>query len=112
MTRTGKRWLFVLGVAVAAALLVLALRSRRSLVDGVDPVAAAKARWEEVRGEGVDLSVGPCLGAIAPDWVADVAHDPRQPVDDDPANQCAEVRTGTAHHFVELTPDGTLIRKR
>lgn len=107
MNRT--RWLLVLGVAVVAA---LALRPRRSLVNGFDPVAAAKARWEEVRGEGVDLSVGPCLGVIAPDWVADVAHDPRQPVDDDPANQCTEYRTGTARHFVELTPDGTLIRAK
>jgi hypothetical protein len=43
-------------------------------------------------------------------WVADVAHDPRQPVDDDPANQCEEFRAGEAEHFVELDPDGNVIR--
>ena len=40
----------------------------------------------------------------------DVAHDPRQAVDDDPANQCAAYRSGEAHHFVELDPDGRFIR--
>jgi hypothetical protein len=42
--------------------------------------------------------------------VADIAHEPRQPVDDEPANQCARFRNGEAHHFVELDPDGALIR--
>lgn len=65
--------------------------------------AAAKAR-------GVDFAAGPCLGTIKPDWVADVAHDPRRPVDDDPANQCPQFRSGEARHFVELDPDGRYIR--
>ena len=42
--------------------------------------------------------------------VADVAHDPRQPVDDDPANQCEEHPSGEADHFVELDPEGNFIR--
>lgn len=75
-----------------------------------DPKAAALTRFEEMRGEGIDLSHGPCLGIIGPDWVADIAHDPRKPVDDEPANQCAEYREGKAQHFVELTPDGRVIR--
>ena len=60
-----------------------------------------------------DLSSGPCLSESLPgisDWAVDIAHDPRQPVDDQPANQCQSVRAGDAHHFVELTPDGQLIR--
>jgi hypothetical protein len=60
-----------------------------------------------------DLSDGPCLSEGLPgmsDWAVDVAHDPRQPVDDQPANQCESVRDGKTHHFVELTPDGKLIR--
>lgn len=36
--------------------------------------------------------------------------DPREDVDDDPANQCQRYRSGEADHFVELTPDGELIR--
>jgi hypothetical protein len=42
--------------------------------------------------------------------VADVAHDPRTEADDDPANQCEEYRSGEVDHFVELDPDGNLIR--
>jgi hypothetical protein len=61
-----------------------------------------------------DLSSGPCVAEHLPgnlsDWAVDVAHDPRQPVDDDPANQCQSFRDGDTHHFVELTPDGDLIR--
>lgn len=60
--------------------------------------------------EGVDFTKGPCLGTIAPDWVLDIAHNPRLPIDDQPENQCEELRAGRAHHFVELTPEGNIIR--
>lgn len=60
---------------------------------------------------GTDLSSGPCLSnKVIPDWVADVAHNPRTDIDDDPANQCSAFRDGTAHHFVEIDPAGTIIR--
>jgi hypothetical protein len=42
--------------------------------------------------------------------VADIAHDPRLPLDDDPANQCQRYRNGEAHHFVELDENGQLIK--
>ncbi len=57
---------------------------------------------------GVDMSQGPCLGKVADDWVLDIAHNPRQPVDDKPPNQCADFREGRVHHFIELDPDGNL----
>ena len=60
---------------------------------------------------GVDMSIGPCLGVIDNDWVCDVAHSPRTPVDDLPANQCQAYINGAAHHFVEVTPDCQLIRE-
>lgn len=51
----------------------------------------------------LDFSKGPCLDeTIIPDWACDIAHSPRQEVDDDPANQCGSFRTGETHHFVEL----------
>jgi hypothetical protein len=46
---------------------------------------------------------------IKPDWVADVAHDPRQDVDDRPENQCSQYRSGEAD-LVELDPEGNYIR--
>ena len=62
------------------------------------------------KSERIDLSYGPCLGMVSDDWVLDIAHNPRQAVDDRPENQCADFREGRAHHFIELDPDGKLIK--
>ncbi|MBI4360719.1 hypothetical protein HY572_03020 [Candidatus Micrarchaeota archaeon] len=72
-----------------------------------------------------DLTKGPCLSAMGPtppryddfkgqwnpqfkDWVCDVAHDPRQPVDDLPENQCPEFGV-SANHFVEVDENCNVI---
>lgn len=73
-------------------------------------IAAARVAYEEAAAAGTDLADGPCLGVVLDNWVADVAHDPREEVDDRPENQCEEFRSGEAEHFVELDPDGNLIR--
>jgi len=63
--------------------------------------------------DGVNFDVGPCLSnSIAPDWVCDVAHSPRQAVDDDPANQCASFRSGQVGHFVEVDGNCNVIQAR
>ncbi len=64
---------------------------------------------------GVDLSKGPCLSnQVDTDWVCDVAHSPRQDVDNLPENQCSAWRDAQARgetmHFVEVDPECTLIR--
>jgi hypothetical protein len=76
-------------------------------------VDEAQAAFRQAQASGIDLSTGPCISESLPslpDWVADVAHDPRQPIDDEAANQCQRYRSGEAHHFVELNIDGQLIR--
>jgi hypothetical protein len=76
-------------------------------------VAAATKAFESANLSAAELEVGPCIAEELPgldDWVVDIAHDPRTDVDDDPANQCQRYREGEAHHFVELTPEGELIR--
>ena len=76
-------------------------------------VAAAKQAYQQAVTRGDDLEKGPCIAESLPDladWVADIAHDPREDVDDDPENQCERYRQGDASHFVELDPDGELIR--
>jgi hypothetical protein len=73
-------------------------------------IAAAKKAYGAAQERGVDFADGPCLGVVIDGWVADVAHDPRQPVDDRPENQCEAYRSGEADHFVELDPAGTVIR--
>lgn len=61
--------------------------------------------------EGEDLSNGPCISEdLMSGWVADIAHDPRQEVDDDPANQCQNYGEGKASHFVELDLNCKLIK--
>jgi hypothetical protein len=75
-----------------------------------ETIALAQAAFDRAQSEGVDMSRGPCLGVIKEGWVADVAHDPRQPIDDEPQNQCEEFRSGDADHFVELDPQGRYIR--
>lgn len=59
--------------------------------------------------EGLDLSEGPCLstGSAAWEvegWVCDVAHSPRQAVDNLEENQCPEFGV-SAEHFVEFGPE-------
>ena len=75
-----------------------------------ETIELAKDVYAQAKKNGVDLSRGPCLGVIKPGWVADVAHDPRQDVDDEAENQCKAYRSGEADHFVELTPEGEFIR--
>lgn len=57
----------------------------------------------------VNMSAGPCLSDASswsmPNWVCDVAHSPREAVDDLPENQCSEFRNGDAQFFVEVSPD-------
>jgi hypothetical protein len=76
-------------------------------------ITAAKSAYKDAVVRGVKLDSGPCIAEHLPelpDWVADVAHDPRQDVDDQSENQCRRYRDGQASHFVELTPDGEVIK--
>ena len=101
----------------AAACLAAALLAGCGGVDDAEraaAIAAAEAVYAKERAADRDFSKGPCLADPLPapsdDWVVDIAHDPRRAVDDDAANQCSAYRRGEAHHFVELDPDGGLIR--
>jgi hypothetical protein len=100
-------------VAIIAVVGLAACGGGASESEKDQAVSAAKVAFADAKKSGVDLSEGPCIAERLPglaDWVADVAHDPRQPVDDDPANQCSRSRRGEATHFVELDPAGNLIR--
>ncbi|MFH0873882.1 MAG: hypothetical protein V1846_03560 [Candidatus Komeilibacteria bacterium] len=74
-------------------------------------IAQAKTIWQQKTVLGEDLTAGPCLSEkIIPDWAADIAHNPRQESDNLSANQCRSYLQGQTHHFVELDPQGNLIR--
>ena len=103
-------------VAIATVVLVLASCGGGNEVSGRErdrAIAAAKQSHEDAVSRGQDLDVGPCIAEQLPglaDWVADVAHDPREDIDDEPENQCRRYREGEASHFLELTPAGQVIR--
>jgi hypothetical protein len=75
-----------------------------------ETIRLAKDAYARAKEQGVDMARGPCLGVIKEGWVADVAHDPREDIDDRTENQCPAYREGDADHFVELDPEGNLIR--
>ncbi len=67
------------------------------------------------QNSNLNLTNGPCLSDDNPqwninDWVCDVAHWPRQSVDNLAENQCKDFREGKANHFVEVDENCELIR--
>jgi hypothetical protein len=100
---------------VAAVALVLLACGGASQEEKDAAVEAAYVAFAEADAAGVDFADGPCIAdplPAMPDWVVDIAHDPRTDVDDEPENQCAAYRSGNADHFVELDEQGNLIRAR
>ncbi len=74
-------------------------------------IALAQQVYAEKKAAGLDFTNGPCLAEnLMPGWVADIAHRPRRRADELPENQCENYRNGTAAHFVELDPEGKVIR--
>jgi len=83
-------------------------------------IALGKAQeiYQQAVTDGLDLTNGPCLANELhgnPDypltmWVLDIAHYPREEVDNQPENQCEAYREGRAENFVEFSPEGELIR--
>lgn len=101
-------------LVVLTALLVVGCtgQPRTEPTSAADPVAACIALCQEALTEDRDLSSGPCLSdSVVPDWVCDVAHSPRDPIDNLIENQCAAFRSGAAHHFVEVDQHCALIQK-
>jgi type II secretory pathway component PulM len=102
---------------------LLLLAAYRSFLDPPVPAAsdaereqaiqAARAAYARYAASGADLSAGPCIAEeVTASWAADITHAPRIAADDRPENQCQSYRQGRIRHFVELDPDGKLIRAR
>lgn len=51
--------------------------------------------YKNRKDAGEDFETGPCLSNdLLPDWVVDIAHNPRQELDNLPENQCAAYTEG------------------
>lgn len=67
----------------------------------------------ELLNEGADLSAGPCILDPIPEmseWVCDIAHNPREEIDNKRENQCNAWHNNSAKHFVEITPECEFIK--
>ncbi len=105
-----------------AAILIAALVTVVLLYAAYSYVRSSPAKMAETRKKtcisicsrfAQSKASGPCLAeagqnGMTDGWVCDVAHNPRQPVDDLKENQCATF--GPGKHFVEVDPDCILIR--
>jgi hypothetical protein len=73
-------------------------------------LAIIKCIEECKKADRINIDIGPCLSDnIIKDWVCDVAHDPREAVDNLKDNQCSAYGK-TARHFVEVNADCEVIR--
>lgn len=109
----------VLGIVVVFILVMIILRiptanePEESEFTEFEQMLIIKAKniFEEKKAEGILMDKSPCLtNDLAEGWVLDVAHDPREPIDNLPENQCSSFREGKAKHFIELNPEGKLIK--
>lgn len=83
----------------------------------VSPKQACISLCQQQMKSGRNLSAGPCLSDDNPNWtisgwVCDVAHSPRQQVDNRRENQCDDWHQGQASHFVEVTPNCKVIQQK
>lgn len=79
------------------------------LVQKPNVLLVARQKYNQAVLGKIDFSSGPCLGKITDDWVLDIAHLPREPIDDLLVNQCSDYLAGNVHHFVEMSPQGEII---
>lgn len=105
----------ILAVIVVTAFLTLLMNAAdlskptKNEIDTAVNQASLLYKYEQEKGR--DLSNGPCLSdALMPNWVVDIAHNPRLPIDDKWENQCPSYVGGRSEHFVELDTEGNLIR--
>ncbi len=102
--------------AIIAAILVLLVLLYVSILS--DSVLTADQNKNciylcSLNSQESNWNAGPCLAeagqnGMAAGWVCDVAKNPRQDIDNLPANQCATY--GPGKHFVEVGTDCKFIR--
>lgn len=109
-------WLVFIVIVATAFGVIFFLRNPKFLYKPgnsaeIDDVVIASTDLFRTHAKKIDLSSGPCLSNdIRPNWVVDIVHNPREPVDNLPSNQCQAFIEGRAKHFVELDMQGNIIR--
>jgi hypothetical protein len=92
--------------------LFMGCKPKAEIKDKEIAIEECKKVCEKARKE-IELN-SQCLSDIydwkIEDWVCDIAHWPRESIDNLPENQCSAFREGKAKHFVELDSDCKFIR--
>jgi hypothetical protein len=74
-----------------------------------DAIRTSKKTYKEKKDQKVDMEASPCLSEdMGNGYALDIAHNPRLSIDEQ--NQCNSYKSGTVKHFVEMTPDGSILR--
>jgi len=95
---------------VIAILVSGCVASNTNYPDASEATSKCRQACMDLQLTRMDFSNGPCINDnIIADWVCDVVHEPRQPIDDVPANQCPSFGIAT-HHFVEVNENCRIIR--
>ena len=121
-----KHWLFFatffLIISIASAVVYIDYQNTNSIKPGEEykpglslekdsAVNQAIAEYQRQKAMGADFADGPCLtNDLMSNWAADIAHSPRIKADSLKINQCQSVVEKRVTHFVELDPDGNVIR--
>ena len=97
-------------VGVLVLLVAASGCTQAELAEAEQAKQACIAACLEAKEAGTELSHGPCLSnEVITDWVCDVAHSPREAIDNVQGNQCPGYGQ-TAKHFVEVDPECNYIR--
>ena len=106
--------IIVVVISVIGIVWILVVPKGPLVTDGDRAVTGCVFLCKAALNQGQSLRDGPCLSAglygWEPEtWVCDIAHNPREEVDNLPQNQCPEYGV-TANHFIELDEDCGFIR--
>jgi hypothetical protein len=106
-------------IGIAVIILIASIAFIKYPQNHHKPISECVELCKKALEEGKDLSNGPCLSDNNPEWkftnwVCDVAHWPRESVDDMRENQCNEwwkaYEEGRKINFVEVDPNCNFIR--
>lgn len=107
------RWLIIVLVLIFTVVISGCIGQTKTKTDINKVTSACVNECKFWLNSSKDLSNGPCLLNPVPefpDWVCDVAHQPRQnEIDNKPENQCSEYGK-TANHFIEVDPNCKFIK--
>lgn len=72
-------------------------------------IRSAKKIYADKKAQNTDFDQSPCLSEdMGNGYALDIAHNPREQIDDQV--QCSSYQNGSVKHFVEMSPDGNILR--